>query len=180
MVYQTVEEMLADAREIYGVFGRAQQALTIVDRALEQEPQHVEALNLKAAILYELDRDDEAIEFHRCALELEPCSVEGLHGLTAIANDHHQYADAIAMADRAFACIPQDPLPEFRENEDYRQRLVAALYTEKAFALWYTGNHDEAVRLLTEEGPDACPLEVETFEDELDWLEEHPESPDEE
>jgi len=174
----SVEELLADAREVYGVFGKAQRALGIVDRALAQEPQNIEALNLKAAVLYELDNDEEAAAYHLRALELEPCSVEALHGLAALANDHEDYAKALEWADRGIDCIPHDPGTEFNENEDYRQRLIAELLSEKAFALWYTGRRDEAKTLLTEDGPTLCPLEVETFEEQLDWLEHHPEKPE--
>jgi len=178
MSNRPVEEMLADAREVYGVFGKAQRALEIVNRALALDEKNVEALNLKAAILYELDEDDEAVAFHLRALEIEPCSVEALHGLTALANDHLDFAKALELADRGVDCIPRDPGAEFNENEDYRQRLVAELLSEKAFALWYTGKRAEAKQLLTEDGPAQCPLEVETFEDQLVWLEEHPEKPE--
>ena len=118
-----VAELLADARETYGVFGKAQRALAIVERALVMEPRSVEALNLKAAILYELDRDDEAEACNRLALEAEPCSVEALHGMAALANDRADYPAALQWTDRGLACIPNDPYPEFVENEDYRQRL---------------------------------------------------------
>lgn len=174
-----IHEILADAREVYGVFGKAQHALSIVDNALSLEPDNVEALNLKAAILYELDRDDEARSFHEQALAIEPASVEALHGLASIANDFHQYTEAIDLANRALAAAPNDPYPEFRENEDYQQRLLAEVYIEKAFALWYLGKRDDALHLLEYEGPEACPLEVESFEDEIDWLEHHHNSPDE-
>lgn len=173
-----VEELLADARETYGVFGRAQRALNIVDQALEVEPQNVEALNLRGAILYELDRDEEAADYHRRALAVEPHSVEALHGLASLANDAGRYTEALDWLNTAFQSIPKDPNPELKENEDYRQRLIAELYNEKAFALWYTGHHDVAERLLTKEAPLACPLEVENFEEELEWLEEHPDRPE--
>ena len=179
MMEKTVAELLADAREIYSVFDRPKQALTAVERALALEPRNVEALNLKAAILYELDDDAQAEGYHRQALEVQPCSVEAWHGLAAIANDRGQYAAALDLADRGFACVPTDPLPEFSENEDYRQRLIAELYNEKAFALWYLGRHADAAALLTEAGPADCPMEVETLEDQLDWLEHHPKSPEE-
>lgn len=175
----SIEEMLADAREVYGVFGKAKRALGIVDRALLLNPRNIEALNLKAAVLYELDRDEESAAYHLRALELEPCSVEALHGLAAIANDHVDYAGALEWADRGIDCIPLDPGSEFNENEDYRQRLIAELLSEKAFTLWYTGRRDEAKKLLTEKGPAQCPLETGTFEDQLDWLERHPDRPDE-
>lgn len=175
MTNRTIADLLTEAREAYGVFDRAQRALTIVDRALEINPKNVEALNLKAAILYELDRDTEAEAYHLRVVEIEPCSVEALHGLAALANDREEYEKALEWSERGFACIPNDPSTEFKENEDYRQRLIAELGNEKAFALWYTGRQEEAERLLTEEGPAMCPLEVETFEDQLDWLKEHPE-----
>lgn len=175
---QPVEEMLADAREVYGVFGKAQRALGIVDKALVSEPHNIEALNLKAAILYELDRNDEAADYHRRALTVEPHSVEALHGLASIANEEGEYPIALQWLEQAFQSIPKDPHPEFKENEDYRQRLIAELYNEKAFAFWYTGQRDEAVRLLSKDAPLACPLEVETFEEELDWLKHHPDTPE--
>jgi len=175
----SVEELLADAREVYGVFGKAQQAIKSVDRALAREPENVEALNLKAAILYEMDNDEEAAAYHQRALAIEPCSVEALHGLAALANEREDYADALKWADRGIDCIPCDPNMEFQENEDYRQRLVAELLSEKAFALWYTDRRDEAMKLLTDEGPAQCPLEESTFEEQLEWLERHPEGPEE-
>ena len=90
-----------------------------------------------------------------------------------------QYAEALKWLDIAFGSITQDPSSEFRENEDYRQRLIAEVYNEKAFALWYTGQREDAARLLSQDAPLACPLEIENFEEELEWLEEHPESPEE-
>ena len=179
MAERTVVEYLADAREIYGVFGKAKKALTAVDRALVLEPENVEALNLKASIYYELDDEEQAATFHRRALDAQPCSVEAWHGLAAIANDRQDYARALDAIEHAFACVPRDPLPEFNENEDYRQRLIAELYNEKAFALWYSDRRKEAIALLTDEGPRVCPMEVETLEDQLDWLEHNPESPEE-
>lgn len=175
----SIQALLSDAREVYGIFGKAQRALTIVNRALEVAPRSVEALNLKAAILYELDRDEEAQACHEEALRIEPCSVEALHGLAAVANDQEYYTAALEWIERGFACLPTDPDPELKENEDYRQRLIAELYNEKAFSLWYLGRREEAKRVLTQDGPDACPLEVETFEDQLIWLQEHPDSPEE-
>jgi tetratricopeptide (TPR) repeat protein len=179
MSEHTVEEILADAREIYGVFGKAERALRLVNQALEAEPDNVEALNLRASIFYELDRDDEAEADHRRALTIEPCSVEALHGLASLANDGEQYEQALSWIARGFACLPQDPHPELKDNEDFRQRLIAELYCEKGFALWYLGRHEEAEQVLTEEGPQACPLEVETLEDQYDWLQHHPEHPEE-
>ncbi|MHB9131899.1 MAG: tetratricopeptide repeat protein [Armatimonadota bacterium] len=180
MSNQTIDELLADAREVYAVFGKAQRALNTVDRVLEMQPDSVEALNLKAAILYDLDKDEEAIEYHEKALAVEPCSVEALHGLAALANERGDYSAALEWAERGFACITKDPSSEMRENEDYRQQLIAELYSEKAFSLWYQGKRDEVMRLLTTEGPDAVPLEVELFEEQLEWLQAHPNSPEEE
>lgn len=179
MADQQVQNLLSDAREVYGVFGKNQQALKIVDRALSLEPHNVEALNLKAAILYDLDRDDEAKQLHLAALESDPNSVEALQGLSALANDAGNYADAVTWADRGFEAIPNDTYTEFIENDDYRQRLIAELYNEKAFALWYLDRKAEAEELLTKTAPEACPLEVESFEDQLDWLQEHPDNPEE-
>lgn len=177
---RSITELLTEARETYGVFGKAQRALTQVEQVLALAPESVEALNLKAAILYELDRDEEAVDYHRRALAIEPHSVEALHGLGALANDRQEYARALEWLDTAFRSIADDPNPELKENEDYRQRLLAELYKEKAFALWYTGRKEEALQLLNHDAPAACPLEEENFEEELSWLEEHPVTPDDE
>ncbi len=166
-----IAPLLAEAREVYGVFGKTERALELVNRALALEPADIEALNLKAAILYDMDRDEEARSYHLLALEVEPYSVEALHGLAAIANDERHYDDALKWVERGLQSVLCDPYREFIENEDYRQRLIAELYNEKATALWYLGRKSEAVRLLTEDAPQACPLEVENFEDQLDWLE---------
>ena len=169
-----MQALLAKARELYGVFGKSERALAVVERALAESPEDVEALNLQAAILYDLDRDEEARDAHLRALAREPCSVEALHGLAALANDRSQYTEALAWLERAFHALPQDPSVEFRDNADYRQRVIAQLYVEQAQALWNLAQRDEARRVLREDGPRACPLEVETLEDELEWLENNP------
>ena len=86
-----IQALLGQARELYGVFGKSERALAVVVRALASAPDDVEALNLKAAILYDLDRDDEARDDHLRALAVEPCSVEALDGLAALAYDRRQY-----------------------------------------------------------------------------------------
>jgi len=170
--------LLSDAREVYSALGNARKALVLVDSALQKAPERVDALNLKAAILYDLDRDAEAMAYHQQVLAIQPSSVEALHGMAAIANDAGDYTGALAWTDKGLRSIPEDTDPEFLENEDFRQRLTAELYNERAFALWYLGRKPEAIYLLTEEGPAMCPMEVETLEDELAWLEGHPHAPD--
>ncbi len=176
---QPDEALLAEARELFGVLGKNARALELVDRVLAREPEHVEALNLKAAILYDLDRENEAWDLHLRAVTLQPNSVEALHGLASIANERGQYAEALTWTQRALRAIPRDPYPEFIENADYRQQLIAEVYNEQAFALWYLEKSDEATRLLTVDAPAACPLEEDSFEEQLAWLQEHPEGPEE-
>jgi len=175
---QTHEEMLSEARELFGVFGKNARALEIVDNVISAQIGHVEALNLKAAILYDMDRDDEALEYHLQALQLAPNSVEALHGIASITNERGDFTKGLAWAKRALRAIPHDRYPEFTENEDYRQQLIGEVYNEQAFSLWYLGKTDEARRLLSEDAPEACPLEIESFEEQLDWLEHHPHSPE--
>jgi tetratricopeptide (TPR) repeat protein len=167
----TITEILAEARNLYDVFGKPDKALVLVERALKTEPEHVEALNLKGEILFIMERDDAAIAAYQLALSFEPHSVEALHGMAEIANEHETYTEALHWVERGFLAIPDDPYPEFIENEDYRQRLIAELYNEKATALWHLGRHVEATELLTVDAPKACPIEVEYFEDLLDELE---------
>jgi tetratricopeptide (TPR) repeat protein len=171
--------MLAEARELFGVFGKSRQALEMVDRVLAIKTDNVDALNLKADILFDLDRDDEAREFHLQAFAQDPNSVEALHGLASIANERGNFTDALEWIRCAFSAIPNDADREFMENEDFRQRLIAELYNEQAFALWYLGEVEEATRVLSQDAPDACPLEIESFEDQLDWLQHHRDRPEE-
>lgn len=167
----TVAELLSDARDVYDVFGKPEKALALVEKALKAEPEHVEALNLKAEILFVMERDEDAVAMYQRALSLQPHSVEALHGLAEVANEHAAYTEALHWIEQGFQAVPLDPYPEFKENEDYRQRLIAELYNEKATALWRLGRHDEATALLTVDAPQACPIEVEYFEDLLDELE---------
>ncbi len=168
------KEILADTREVFAVFGKTAPALKAVNELLLIEPDNIDALNLKAAILYEMDSDDESILISRKVLELCPNNVEALHAMIAAENDQHNYAKALKWFKKAEKAIDEDNSLEFVENEDYRQSLIAQIYSEKAYALWYSGKHDEAIKVLTETGPLNCPLEIETFEDELDWLKNNP------
>lgn len=179
MEKQTHSALLAEARELFGVFGKNQRALDLVDQVLHDDAKYVEAMNLKAAILYDMDRDDEAWDYHTQALKLEPNSVEALHGIASIANERGNFAEGLQWTTRALRAIPNDPYQEFTENEDYRQRLIAEVYNEHAFALWYLEKTEEARRVLSDEAPQACPLEIESFEEQLDWLEHHLHSPEE-
>ena len=179
MPHESITTLLDEALELFGAQGKTTQALKMVERALALEPDDVEALNLKGSILYEDDRDEEAEECHLAALRLDPHSVEAHYSLASIANDRHDFAGALRHCHAGFQAIPRERYREFLNNQDYRQRIIAELYNEKAFALWYTGQREEARRLLLEEGPQQCPLEVETLEDQLAWLEFHPDNPEE-
>lgn len=178
MTKENVSTLLAESRELFSALGKTAQALKMVERALAISPDDVEALNLKAVILYEDDRDKEAEECHLLALKADPYSIEAHYGLASIANDRHDYPAALRHCQAGFKAIPKETYPEFHENQEYRQRIIAELYNEKAFALWYTGKQSKARKLLQEDGAKDCPLELETLEDQLAWLEYHPDNPD--
>lgn len=179
MSNENVSALLAESRELFSALGKTAQALKMAERALAIAPDNVEALNLKAAILYEDDRDEEAEECHLEALKADHYSIEAHYGLASIANDRHDYPAALQHCQAGIKAIPKEKYPEFLENAEYRQRIIAELYNEKAFALWYTGKQSKARKLLQEEAPLQCPLELETLEDQLAWLEYHPDNPDE-
>ncbi|MEI6520305.1 MAG: hypothetical protein WCO98_09765 [bacterium] len=168
------KEKLADTREVFAVFGKPEPALKTVDELLAIEPDNIDALNLKAAILYEMDHDEASIAVSEKILELCPDNIEALHAMLAAENDQHNYAKALKWFKKAEKAIATDKSTEFVENEDYRQSLIAQVYCEKAYSLWYTDKTSEAIKVLTETGPAAAPLEIETFEDELDWLKNNP------
>lgn len=167
-------EKLVDIREVFAVFGKVAPALKTVNELLSIAPENIDALNLKAAILYEMDHDDESIEVSEKVLEIYPDNVEALHAMIVAANDQHNYARALKWFKKAIKAIVTDKSTQFVENEDFRQALIAQIYCEKAYSLWYSDKQDDAITVLTETGPKVCPLEIETFEDELDWLKNNP------
>lgn len=176
---ENISALLSESRELFSALGKTAQALKMVERALALVPDNVEALNLKGAILYEEDRDEEAEECHLQALHTNPYSVEAHYALASIANDRHDYPGALRHCQSGFKAIAKDKYVEFLENAEYRQRIIAELYNEKAFALWYSGKKPQARKLLQVDAPKECPLEHETLEDQLEWLEYHPDNPEE-
>lgn len=169
-----IAKLQAQARDLYGTLEKPEQALALLEQALQLDPLNVETLNLLAAVRYELDDLTAAEEYHQDALKICPHSVEALHGLAALANEESDYALALKYTKAALAAVPLDPSTEFRENADYRQRLVAQVYIERATALWMQGNEDDARHILTVTAPAACPLEEDNFAAELEWLLENP------
>ncbi|MEI7832381.1 MAG: tetratricopeptide repeat protein [bacterium] len=167
-----IETLQSQARDLYGTLEQPEKALALLLRALELDKNNVETLNLLAAVYYELDDIETAEDFHGNALDVCPNSVEALHGLAALANERGDHTQALKLTKFALDAAPLDPSTEFRENADYRQRLLAQVYIERATALWQQGNPADAHHILTITAPTACPLEEETFAEELEWLEE--------
>ena len=163
-------ELLESTRELYAVLEKPEKALKHAKRLVDMHPNSYEALNLLAAILYELDRDDESYIYYSKALELEPNSVEALEGLTSHANDLGDYKSAISLANRALEAEKNDPYTEFKENPEYHQRLIAQVYIEKAYALYHLDKIDEAKDVMLNQAKTACPLENELFDEEWEIL----------
>ena len=92
---KSFNELLSSTRELYSVMEKPEKALRHAKELVDMAPKNYEALNLLAAILYELDRDDESFIYYTQALEFEPNSIEALEGLMSLANDREDFKAAV-------------------------------------------------------------------------------------
>jgi Flp pilus assembly protein TadD len=84
------------------------QAVEEFQKALAEEPKHVESLYLLASCLARLDREDEAISYARKAVALAPNSVLVYGLLGGLYSSLGQYGDALAYLETAYAAHPGD------------------------------------------------------------------------
>ncbi|HHH42629.1 MAG TPA: tetratricopeptide repeat protein [Gammaproteobacteria bacterium] len=85
--------------------GTPQPALEVLDRTMQNNPTDAEALALRAALLYRLDRHPESISAYRSALRRQPQRALWWTGL-AIALEHEQLTGQALRAYRRAAALP--------------------------------------------------------------------------
>lgn len=109
--------------------GRRDEALILLDRALDIRPRDVHALNAKGALLGGMRRYGEAIDvFEKAALE-RPDSAELQYNVAFALQCQRRFTDAIARYDRAVGIQPAYP----------------EALTNRALCFAAVGRHDEAI-----------------------------------
>ena len=167
---KSFNELLSETRDLYAGLNNPRKALKNAQRLVDMAPENYEALNLLGAILYELDMEEEAYVYYKKALEFEKNSIEAMEGLISIANDSEDYESAIKLANQAIKLEDKDPYPEFKENPEYHQRLMAQIYIEKAYSLYKMGEISKSKEVILKTAKEACPLEKELFDEEWEIL----------
>jgi Flp pilus assembly protein TadD len=84
------------------------QAIEEFNKALKEEPNHVESLYLLASCLARMDREEEAIPYARKAAALMPNSATIAGLLGALLSHTGQYSDALMYLQAAYAANPGD------------------------------------------------------------------------
>jgi len=89
--------------------GEARAALTALEEILSEEPEHVDALLLKARLLLEIRDGEGALELSRLATRLRPGSAEASNGLARCLHKLGRNEEALREAGRARACLENEP-----------------------------------------------------------------------
>lgn len=98
---------LAEARYLASG-GEARAALSALDTILAGEPDHVDALLLKARLLLELHDEEGALRSSEAASRLQPDSAETLNGLARCLHLLGRDDEALRAAERARACLDHE------------------------------------------------------------------------
>lgn len=138
------------------------EAIKCYDKALEIDPEYVDALNNKGDALYELGEYNEAIKCYDKTIEIDPKNADALT-MKGMALDYlGNYNAAIECADRAMAIKENysEALALKGEALGYQGKYVEAIdcavrainidnsdyaWFVKGYAIDYSGKHDEAL-----------------------------------
>jgi len=85
---------------------KTDEALSYLDKVLEINPDHVEALNIKIAILEKLEKTEEALSYIDKILEINPDHVEALNLKGQIYTRLEKYEEAVLYLERAISLAP--------------------------------------------------------------------------
>ena len=88
--------------------GEVRTALLALDGILSAEPEHVEALLLKARLLLDLRDGEGALEWSQATVRLRPDSAEALDGLARCLHVLGRNEEALRTAERARACLEHE------------------------------------------------------------------------
>jgi len=89
--------------------GELRTALLAIDQILSAEPEHVEALLLKARLLLDLRDGEAALQWSEATVRLRPDSAEALNGLARCLHVLGRNDEALRAAERARACLEHEP-----------------------------------------------------------------------
>ena len=129
---ELIPEELLDNIEELGGSQELEAALDHVEELLSIVPSHSRGLYLRAFLLKELDRTQDALEACRCALELEPGNWQ-VQRLTGSLHWDAGHAEAALLAyDRAIGLCPTDPY----------------VWYYKGYVLYRLGRHEESLPCL--------------------------------
>ena len=88
--------------------GELRAALAALDGILSAEPEHVEALLLKARLLLDLRDGEAALRWSETTVRLRPDSAEALNGLARCLHALGRNEEALRTAERARACLEHE------------------------------------------------------------------------
>ncbi|MEP6994285.1 MAG: protein kinase [Acidobacteriota bacterium] len=102
--------------------GRTEEAVALLERALEVDPGNLTSKNMMADFLAQAGRLEEAIAVYRAAIEAEPSSPRPLFGLAEVLKRRGEVAGAIENLRKAYELSP---------GEEAAAKALAAARTEK-------------------------------------------------
>ena len=124
----------------------AEGALEAVDALLAEDPDNVDALLLRARLLLERREGEAALEAHRRAAALRPCSCEALDGLARCLHALGRDPEALEVCLRARGLLG--------EGDNFR--YAGAVYLSLVWSLRELRRLPEALA-MAEEGLGRCP-----------------------
>jgi len=104
-------------------------ALTSFERASKLRPDFWEAINNQGLVLFELGRQDEALQRWRQVLKIKPDTAETSLAMAAgleVKGGAANHTEAIRLASKALADDPNYVLDSFRKEQLWGERLRAA------------------------------------------------------
>lgn len=134
------EKFLQKAGEALGADKYAE-ALAILDEAIEQFPQHADALVLRGIALAELKRDDEATASFRRAIALAPTRFKAYYNFATHLFQTGKMAEAQQMCEKALELNPthadaRDLMAHLRDEEPApRPQLTGRPYQDVEFKI---------------------------------------------
>lgn len=154
--------------DLYTKQKRFEEAYQVYDRALENDPDNLDLLYLRAMAAERLDRIDWCERDLRRVLALDPENVEALNALGyTLADKTHRFEEAFDLIQKALNLKPDAPhildsmgwvlfrLQRFEEaqhylKESYKLHPDPEIASHLIEVLWTMGKHDEARQFLKE------------------------------
>jgi tetratricopeptide (TPR) repeat protein len=132
---ESVETDLVQQANILQNTKKPDEALKVINQAIEQDPTNTEAWNTKATILLKFGNREGAIKALNETVKLNPDDVFAWHTMGITYSKMNKYEDAISAYDQ-----------EIRLNPDSAGNLL----NNKAYALQALGRYDEALAVVNQ------------------------------